>query len=185
VGVSPPPGVTIRPYRPADHAACRRLWAELVEHRGQLYGRADGAGGGNGHDGRRQQPDPGVGFEEYLTRLDLSGIWVAQAEPDGVIGFIGLTVGGRTGAVDPVVVTGRLRGRGIGRALVETVATQARRRGLAELTISPMARDHTALRSLRAAGFGAVSSVTLAYALRDTPRGPQEALALYDLPFRT
>lgn len=194
----PPPGVSIRPYRPADHIACRRLWAELVDHRGSLYGRGGATGGqdrGSGQDhgngqrrgngqGRRdeRQSDSGVGFEEYLTRLDLSGMWVASAEPDGVVALVGLTV---DGSVDPVVVTRRLRGRGIGRALLETVAREGRRRGLAELTISPPARDHGALRSLHAAGFGAVSSVTLSYALRGPGPGQQEALDLYDLPFRT
>jgi GNAT superfamily N-acetyltransferase len=176
-GPGPPEGVTIRPYRPADHNACRRLWGELVEHRGELYGRADGAGGA----------DAGVGFEEYLTRLDLSGMWVAHAPQDGVVGFVGLTLDGRAGAVDPVVVTRRLRGRGIGRALLSTVAAEARRRGLAQLTISPSARDHAALRSLHAAGFGAVSSVTLSYALRGAGRsnGHEEPLDLYDLRFHS
>ena len=31
-------GVTIRPYRPLDHNACRGLWAELTQHRADLYG---------------------------------------------------------------------------------------------------------------------------------------------------
>ncbi|HEY7224882.1 MAG TPA: GNAT family N-acetyltransferase [Micromonosporaceae bacterium] len=170
-----PPGITVRPYRPADHNACRRLWAELVEHRGELYGRADGA------------DDGGVGFEEYLTRLDLSGIWVAHSDRDGVVGFVGLRLDGRAGAVDPVVVTRDQRGRGIGRALLTTVAAEARRRGLSLLTISPSARDHAALRSLRAAGFGSVSSVTLAYALTRSGRsgGHEEPLELYDLRFHS
>ena len=37
-GDEPVPGVTIRPYRPADHAAGRRLWSELAEDHRILYG---------------------------------------------------------------------------------------------------------------------------------------------------
>lgn len=173
-------GVEIRPYRAADHNACRRLWGELVEHRGALYALAE-----------RDQGDVSAGFEEYLTRLDLSGLWVADAPPDGVVGFVGLTLSGSAGCIDPVVVTHDRRGQGIGRALLETVATEARRRDLTELTISPPARDQAALRSLHAAGFGSVASFTLTYALRrpdGTRRGHSgeraPAFHLYDLRFR-
>jgi GNAT superfamily N-acetyltransferase len=188
-GLPSPDGVDIRPYRAADHNACRRLWGELVEHRGELYAAAE-----------RNPGDVGAGFEEYLTRLDLSGLWVAdtrprgqsvQAQSDGVVGFVGLTLDGSTGCIDPVVVTRGQRGRGIGRALLATVATEARRRSLIQLTVSPSARDQAALRSLHAAGFGSVSSLTLSYALRrpdGTRRGqsdePDAALDLYDLRFQ-
>jgi GNAT superfamily N-acetyltransferase len=137
-----------------------------------------------------------------LTRLDLSGMWVAHLTGhEGVVGFAGLTLDGSArlgrggwaaglgrggaGLVDPVVVTRRLRGRGIGRALLATVAAEARRRGLARLTISPSARDHAALRSLHAAGFGEVSSVTLTCALKGRSSAPQEPLDLYDLRFHS
>jgi GNAT superfamily N-acetyltransferase len=164
--------VTVRPYRPADHNACRRLWGELVEHRGEVYARD-----------RAPERDPSAGFEEYLTRLDLSGLWVADS-PDGVVGFVGLTLDGSAGEIDPVIVTRRLRGRGIGRALLSTVATEARRRSLTRLTVSPAARDHAALRSLRAAGFDAVTTVTLSFALRGgQSSAADEPLDLFDLRF--
>ena len=180
--MSAPPGLRIRPYRPADHNACRHLWGELVEHRGSLYGRGEAGGGQDRGDGRHG--DSGVGFEEYLTRLELSGMWVAVLD-DEVGGLVGLTLDGRAAAVEPVVVTRRLRGQGIGRALLATVADEARRRGLTQLTISPPARDHHALRSLHAAGFEAISNLTLSYALRATGRGAHEALDVYDLHFST
>jgi GNAT superfamily N-acetyltransferase len=172
-GSAAAPRVTIRPYRPADHGACRGLWAELVEHRNRLFGN------------RPLEHDAGAGFEEYLTQLNLSGMWVADHEEDGVCGFVGLRLDGREGEVEPVVVTAALRGRGIGRALLTRVADEARRRGLTQLTISPAARDRAALRSLHTAGFDTVASVTLSYALRGpAPSSPQDAtLDLYDLHF--
>jgi GNAT superfamily N-acetyltransferase len=179
-----------------DHNACRRLWGELVEHTGELYGRSRARSNGNGD---TEDDDPGAGFEEYLTRLDLSGMWVAESSDDGIVGFVGLIASpsytqvrgaaddGRAGSVEPIVVTRSHRGRGIGRALLATVANEARRRGLSQLTVSPSARDHAALRSLHAAGFEAVSSVTLSYALtRVGQSGAQdEELDLYDLRFHS
>jgi GNAT superfamily N-acetyltransferase len=165
---------TIRPYRPLDHNVCRRLWGELARHRGELYGQ-----------GAVSPADAEAGFEEYLTQLNLSGMWVAESPEHGVTGFVGLMLHGRVGAVEPIVVTARQRGRGIGRALLARVADEARRRGLTQLTVSPAARDQAALRSLHTAGFGTVSSVTLSYPLTSGARvrGADETLDLYDLHF--
>jgi GNAT superfamily N-acetyltransferase len=163
--------VTIRPYRPLDHNACRRLWGELIEHRGSLYGER-----GNG--------DASAGFEEYLTQLNLSGMWVAETADHGIAGFIGLMLDGRTGEVDPVVVTAAMRGRGIGRALLATVADEARKRGLHRVTVSPSARDQAALRSLHTAGFDTVSSVTVSFPLTGGGHnGRDSTLDLYNLRF--
>jgi GNAT superfamily N-acetyltransferase len=165
--------VTIRAYRPSDHGACRRLWAELTEHQRDLFG--DPQLGGR---------DPGAGFEEYLTRLDLSGMWVAEHREEGVGGFVGLILEGRTGEVDPVVVAEALRGRGVGRALLTRVEDEARARGLQRLSVSPAARDPGALHTLYAAGFTRLSTVTLTIDLRPTDH-PDTAseLTLYDRRF--
>jgi GNAT superfamily N-acetyltransferase len=149
-------GVTIRGYRPSDHNACRRLWAELTEHRNRLFGLPT-----------HEETDDGAGFEEYLTQLNLSGMWVAEHRDSGVCGFIGLMLDGRTGEVEPVVVTAPMRGQGIGRALLGKVAEESRRRGLRRLTVSPPVRDVSALRALHTAGFGTVATVTLSYDVAD------------------
>src|SRR4029450_861656 len=72
VGMSP---VTVRSYRPTDHSAGRRLWSELTNQHNLMYGETP--------------DDAGAGFEEYLTRLDLGGLWVAEHADDGVIGLGG------------------------------------------------------------------------------------------------
>jgi GNAT superfamily N-acetyltransferase len=168
--------VGVRPYRPTDHNACHRLWAELVEQQRDFYG-----------DPRHGGDDPGAGFEEYLTRLDLAGMWVA--DDGGVIGLIGLVLDGRGGAVDPVVVTGRRRGQGIGRALLTHVAEQAKHRGLRELTISPEWRNAEAIHCLHAAGFDILTNITLSLRL-DNPRnersgGYHAGPDLHDRHFRS
>jgi GNAT superfamily N-acetyltransferase len=174
-------GVTIRGYRPSDHNACRRLWAELTEHRNRLFGLPTNT-----------EADDGAGFEEYLTQLNLSGMWVAEHRDSGVCGFIGLMLDGRTGEVEPVVVTAPMRGQGIGRALLAKVADESRRRGLRQLTVSPPVRDVSALRALHTAGFGTVATVTLSYDVENSrqkgePKGtlPRagSSLELFDLRF--
>jgi GNAT superfamily N-acetyltransferase len=165
-------GATVRPYRPVDHRPCRDLWAELTEHHRDLYD--DESLGG---------PDPGAGFEEYLTRLDLTGLWVADHAEDGVVGMVGLLLKGRAGEVEPVVVTQRRRSQGIGTALLAHVAREAQRRGMAQLTVTPMSRNETAIRCLYRAGYAAMFSVTLTLDLDGRGHEWQEGLDLYGLRF--
>jgi GNAT superfamily N-acetyltransferase len=177
--------VTIRPYRPLDHRACRELWAELAEAHREIYD--DPTLGG---------PDPGAGFEEYLTRLDLAGMWVAEHAEEGVVGLVGLVLGGATvggalaptgsvtpGEVEPIVVAEHLRGRGVGRALLEYLAVQARRRGLRQLSINPASRNVEAIRCLRAAGYDTLASVTLTLPLVPERRPVEEPVDLFGLTF--
>ncbi|HEY8473199.1 MAG TPA: GNAT family N-acetyltransferase [Natronosporangium sp.] len=164
--------VSIRAYRPTDHAVCRGLWAELTELRRDLYDDPEIGG-----------PDPGAGFEEYLTRLDLSGMWVAEHSEDGVVGLVGLILNGRAGEVYPVVVTQRHRSKGIGTALLKHIAEQARGRGLKQLMVVPDSRNLTAIKVLHSAGFDTLASVRLTLDLTGTPRESDE-ISLYDLQFR-
>ncbi|MEE6309826.1 GNAT family N-acetyltransferase [Plantactinospora veratri] len=164
----------IRPYRPADHRAGRRLWAELVEQHRELY--EDPSFGGT---------DPGAAFEEYLTRLDLSGVWVAERDDAGVVGLIGLIMDGRDGRVEPVVVTAPLRSQGIGRALLDQVAEEARRRGLARLTVKPQSRNVEALRCLRGAGYDVLSAIELTVELRPRSGARRGSVELHGQQFHT
>jgi len=165
--------VTVRSYRPSDHNACRRLYAELTLQHHDMYG----------EDVRN---DDGAAFEEYLTRLDLSGLWVADHADDGVIGLVGLLIKGRAGEVEPVVVTASHRHKGVGRKLLRHVAAEARKRNMTALTISPASRNVDAIRSLHAAGYDVVSSIELTLDLDRHPHEWQEeGLELHELPFRS
>jgi ribosomal protein S18 acetylase RimI-like enzyme len=170
-GTTAPAPVTIRAYRPPDHGVCRALWAQLVEGERELY-----------DDPRRGGADPGAGFEEHLTRLDLSGMWVAEAE-GRVVGMVGLVIDGRAGRVEPIVVDAAHRHRGIGRALLESVADQARRRELRRLTITPPARNTAAIGCFHAAGYRELTSVTLALDTRTGGPGGGAGIDLHGLRF--
>ena len=164
--------VTVRSYRPSDHSASRRLWSELTSQHNQMYG---------------GPPDEaGAGFEEYLTRLDVGGLWVAEHADDGVIGLVGLILRGRAGEVEPIVVTVSHRHKGVGRKLLRHVAAEARKRNMTALTISPESRNVDAIRSLHAAGYDVVSSIELTMDLDRTPHEWQEeGLELHDMQFRS
>jgi GNAT superfamily N-acetyltransferase len=166
--------VAVRPYRPGDHAAGRRLWVELIEQHRALYD--DPSFGGD---------DPGAAFEDYLTRLDLSGVWVADHSRAGVIGLIGLILNGRYGEVEPVVVAAAHRGRGIGRLLLRQVAEEARQRRLARLTVRPEVRNLEALHCLHAAGYDVVSAVELTLDLRSRQSAWRNGVDLDSLMFRS
>ena len=164
--------VTVRSYRPGDHSAGRRLWSELTNQHNQMYG--------------EPADDGGAGFEEYLTRLDLSGLWVADHADDGVIGLVGLIIRDRAGVVEPIVVTTSHRHKGVGRKLLRHVAAEARRRNMTALTISPASRNVDAIRSLHAAGYDVLSSIELTLDLDRTPHEWQpDGLEVQGLRFRS
>jgi GNAT superfamily N-acetyltransferase len=164
--------VTVRSYRPSDHSAGRRLWSELTRQHQDMYGDPGKPG------------DDGEAFEEYLTRLDLAGIWVAEHPEDGVVGLVGLIMRGRAGEVEPVVVDPAHRGRGIGKTLLQHVGARAADRGLVQLTISPESRNVEAIRCLHAAGYDVVSSIQLTLDLERHAHQWQDGLQLQGLQFR-
>jgi GNAT superfamily N-acetyltransferase len=164
--------VSIRAYRPTDHNVCRALWAELTEMQRDLYDDPDLGDG-----------DPGVGFEDYLTRLNLSGMWVAEDSEDGVIGFVGLTLTGRAGEVYPVVVTRRRRSQGVGTALLSHVVDQARNRALRQLVVVPESRNVAAIRCLHGAGYDLLAAVRLTLDLTGGTRDTDE-IDVHGLRFR-
>ncbi|MGH3655103.1 MAG: GNAT family N-acetyltransferase [Micromonosporaceae bacterium] len=166
--------VTIRSYRPTDHLACRGLWAQFTEEHRRLY--SDPTIGGE---------DPGAAFEEYLTRLDLSGMWVAEHAEDGVVGFVGLVLSDQVaeGVVEPVVVHEAHRHHGIGRALLGKVAAEAQRRRLSRLTISPVSRNLDAIRCLHSVGYTVLSSVTLSLDVSNRNHDWRDGVDLHGLRF--
>jgi GNAT superfamily N-acetyltransferase len=156
-----------------DHRAGRELWAELIRTKRELY-----------HDPSLGGRDPGAGFEEYLTRLDIAGIWVAEHRDEGVVGLVGLVLSGlRAGEVEPLVVAQDWRHRGVGRALLQYAAGEARRRELTQVSISPDSRNVEAIRCLHAAGYDVLSSITLTMDLAPRGHSWQDGLDVHDLGF--
>jgi GNAT superfamily N-acetyltransferase len=172
-GSVPAPRVVVRDYAGADYPACRMLWVELTEHHRRIY--EDPAVGGD---------DPGAAFDNYLAAPERVASWVADL--DGrVVGLTGLFDHGTSGEVEPVVVTGGLRGRGVGRLLIERVVTEAAARGHEYLAIRPVARNASAIRRFHEAGFQTLGGhIDLTMDLASRPHGWLDGARLHGLDFR-
>ncbi len=133
--------LSVREYRSEDYLACRTLWVELTERHRRLYD--DPSIGGD---------DPGQGFDDYLQLANRVRSWVAVSDVV-VVGLAGLLDHGSSGEVEPVVVATTKRGQGVGRTLIEHVATEAAERGYEYLTVRPVARNVAAIHSFYNAGF--------------------------------
>lgn len=167
------PDVVVREYASADYSACRKLWVELTEHHRRIYD--DPSIGGD---------DPGSAFDDYLAAGERVASWVADLD-GSVVGLTGLFDRGASGEVEPVVVTGRLRSRGVGRLLIERVVTEAVARGYEYLAIRPVARNVSAIRRFYDAGFQTLGGhVDLTMDLADRRHGWLEGARLHDLHFR-
>ncbi|HIV59374.1 MAG TPA: GNAT family N-acetyltransferase [Candidatus Stackebrandtia faecavium] len=163
--------VEIRGYSPVtDHPACRELWAQQAVADADLY------------DDDVHEEDPGAGFEEHLTKLNLSGMWVAETK-QYVIGLVGLLVDTDFALVRPLVVDREHRDSGVGAALLERASHEGQRRGLTHLRIDVSARNVGGVHAAHDAGFAALSSVTLTKDLRSRRHEWRDGIDLHDRRF--
>ncbi len=141
--------VEVRNYGPADLAACRSLWVELTEWHRQIYGSPEIGGA-----------DPGRRFDEHLELVGGDRIWLATIGGE-VVGMVGMIQTKDEIELEPIVVSERWRGRGIGRQLAEHVVGEARAAGMGQLLVRPVARNAAAIRFFYDLGFDALGQVEL------------------------
>jgi GNAT superfamily N-acetyltransferase len=149
--------IKIREYQQIDYNACRSLQAELAQYHADIY-----------EDQSISGDDPGRGFDEYLTRTDRCGTWVAELCGE-IVGFAGLidTVGEEgTAEIEPVVISAKARGVGIGTKLIAYVINEAKKREFRFLTIRPVLRNEKAFALYVELGFDHVGSIELFQELR-------------------
>jgi GNAT superfamily N-acetyltransferase len=143
------PTATIRSYTPDDLDMCRALWAELTEWHRSIY-----------HSPEIGGSDPGRYFDEHLERVGLENIWVAEAGGQ-VVGLAGMIHGEVEAELEPLVVSEAYRGTGIGRQLAEAVIAAARRRGVRQLIVRPVARNAPAIQFFHQLGFDILGHIEL------------------------
>ena len=141
--------IIIRPYQPDDLASCRDLWAELTGWHRHIYQSPDIGG-----------PDPGIHFDAHLKRVGADRIWVADVEGKPV-GLAGIIPGGEGAELEPLVVSESYRGRGIGRMLVAAVIAAARKDGVQQLMVRPVARNQLAIGFFHEMGFDILGQIEL------------------------
>jgi ribosomal protein S18 acetylase RimI-like enzyme len=156
---------TIRPYRPADEAACRACVVELQEAERRID--------------PRLRPGEAMA-DEYLAQMHArcracaGGIFVAEI--DGAVAGLAMVLTrvppealdeppGAYAVVAELVVRAGYRRQGLGAALLRAAEAAARDAGASELRIGVLSGNRAARRLYRRAGFGPYLA-TLAKPLR-------------------
>ena len=162
----------IRDYEARDRDACTRLWVQLTEWHRELY--EDDSIGGD---------DLTVWFDRYVEEQRPERIWVA--ERDGrVVGFVGALARDPRWELEPIVVDASERGRGVGRALAESLVAAAKERGLRGVEVRPAARNVRALQFFHGLGFDVLGQLELVLDLARPERWhPGERLAGRDFRY--
>ena len=128
--------------------------------------------------------DPGRAFDEHFATVGPENLWVAEDE-GAIVGLAGL-VPGVEAELEPVVVAGGHRGRGIGRLLAEAVVHAARERGARTIKVRPVGRNVEAVRFFHRLGFDVLFQLELGMDLVDRDREvwvPGEHVAGRDFRF--
>ena len=162
--------VTIRRYRRADRASCRRLWRDLTERHREIY--SDPTIGGR---------DPEDFFDKHLRKVGEKNVWVAVIGGK-VVGFLGMILDDEEAEVEPVVVHHSHRCKGVGSALVRTAVKEAEKLGVKYLNVRPVARNAEAIKFFRAKGFENIGRIELFMDFSD--KRWKTGIELHDLPFR-
>jgi GNAT superfamily N-acetyltransferase len=139
----------IRDYEPSDLERCRALWAEMTQRHREIY--EDSSIGGD---------DPGLEFDAHLSHVGAGRIWVAVSAEE-VVGLVSLIVDGEQAEVEPIVVSSRHRGLGIGRKLLDHAIEKARKTGVLCLGVKPVARNEEAISFFYEAGFATLGHIQM------------------------
>ena len=145
----------IRKYKEADREQCGSLWRELAEWHREIY--QDLTIGGE---------HPEDFFDKHLTKVGPNRLWVA-VHNSLVAGLVGLIVEGNEAEIEPLIVSNAYRGKGLGRKLVETVVSEARRIGMRILSVKPVARNMQTIKFLYKQGFKNLGQIEMFMSFSD------------------
>jgi len=139
----------IRRYREADKKECRSLWRELTEWHREIY------------------QDPTIGgehpedyFDKHLAKVGSDRLWVA-VHNSSVVGLVGLIVEGNEAEIEPLIISKTFRNKGLGKQLIKTVVSEARKMRVRLLCIKPVARNINTIRFLYQQGFKNLGEIEL------------------------
>ncbi len=131
----------IRSYTADDLDVCRSLWTEMVQQHRDIYG--DQSIGGD---------DPGLEFDTHLEKVGLDSVWLAESEGE-VNGFTSLIKKGQEAEIEPIVVSHKHRGKGVGELLIKHAAEEAKKKNILCLYVKPVARNKGAISFFYNCGF--------------------------------
>lgn len=133
--------IVIRKYQDEDREQCRALWRELTEWHREIY------------------QDPNIGgehpeeyFDKHLAEVGSDQLWVA-VHNSRIVGLVGLMLRGEETEIEPLIVSKAYQRKGIGTKLIQTMVSEARKKGVKYLNIGPVARNKRAIKFLHKQGF--------------------------------
>ena len=139
----------IRKYRETDREQCRSLWRELTEWHREIYQNPTIGG-----------EHPEDYFDEHLAKVGPERLWVAVHD-SRVVELVGLMLEKNEAEIEPLIVSKNYRRKGIGKRLIETVVSDARKKGVRILNVKPVARNVETIKFLYNQGFRNVGHIDL------------------------
>ena len=131
----------IREYNSSDLEPCRSLWAEMTQRHRDIYN--DPSIGGD---------NPGLEFDKHLEQVGPERIWIALLNKE-IVGLVSLIHEGEQAEIEPIVVSSKHRGKGIGQRLLNAVIEEAKKLGVLCLSVKPVARNEDAISFFYNSGF--------------------------------
>ncbi len=141
--------IKIRGYEDKDKAGCRKLWEELTVWHREIYG--DPNIGGS---------DPGLYFDTHLSKAGPEHLLVAL-HGETPVGLAGYLLANNEAEVEPLVVSAKYRGRGIGTLLLDEIVRRLEESDINYLSVRPVMRNTKAIGFFRNHGFNKLGHVEL------------------------
>ena len=137
----------IRNYTNSDVDVCRSLWTEMVQRHRDIY--EDQSIGGD---------DPRLEFDKHLDLVGYNHIWLAEYDGE-VIGFTSLIIKDQEAELEPIIVSHKHRGKGIGERLIEYAIEEAKKLKILCLSVKPVARNKEAISFFYDCGFRTIGHI--------------------------
>ncbi len=141
--------IKIRQYTSSDLEPCRALWAEMTQYHRDIYN--DPSIGGD---------NPGLEFDKHLEKVGPERIWVSLFNEE-IAGLVSLVpdMDNQQAEVEPLVVSAKHRGKGIGKRLLTFAVEEAKKWGVLCLGVKPVARNEKAVSFFYESGFKTLGHV--------------------------
>jgi N-acetylglutamate synthase-like GNAT family acetyltransferase len=128
--------------------------------------------------------DPGLEFDKHLELVGIDSIWLAESEGE-VIGFTSLIIKDQEAEIEPIVVSNKQRGKGVGGLLIKHVAEEAKKHNILCLYVKPVARNKEAITFFYNCGFKTIGHIQLfMWFGESTPDTWKEGLEIFDKTFK-
>jgi len=125
------------------------LWRELTEWHREIYQNPTIGG-----------EHPEDYFDEHLAKVGPERLWVAVHD-SRVVELVGLMLEKNEAEIEPLIVSKNYRRKGIAKRLIETVVSDARKKGVRILNVKPVARNVETIKFLYKQGFTIVGHINL------------------------